>query len=112
LQQRLLSDIRTLGLPKGTVRIGSRCLIQLLQATPASPWRDLTPRTLAALLGGLSIHPHTIRFRRQILRGYYYSELQSGFLLAASFSESSSCKRQDRNTNPIFMAEFYENNSR
>jgi len=81
VQQRLLCDIRNLGLPKGTVRIGSCYLIQLLQAAPASPWRDLTPHKLARMLGSFDVHPCAIRFRRQILRGYDYSELRGAFAM-------------------------------
>ena len=84
VQQRLLVDLRAV-LPERTsegriVRIGSAYLIELLQATPASPWEKLTPHRLARLLGSLGVHPRTIRFPDGISRGYICNELRGAFL--------------------------------
>ena len=86
LQQRLLSDIRGC-LPERTqeggriTRIGTSGVLRLLQAVPGSPWRGLSARRLARMLGSCGVHPHAIRFGNEVLRGYLYDELRSAFLV-------------------------------
>jgi hypothetical protein len=95
LQLRLLSDLCAV-LPERSsegriVRIGSAYLIELLQATPASPWEKLTPHRLARLLRVFGVHPRTIRFPDGISRGYICNELRGAFLthLPSATSEVS-----------------------
>jgi hypothetical protein len=83
-EMQLLTDLRGC-LPERTsegriVSIGSAYLIELLQAAPASPWRDLSPHKLARMLGSFDVHPCAIRFRNGVFRGYACDDLQSAFL--------------------------------
>lgn len=83
---QLLTDLRAC-LPERTkdglriTRIATSSVIQLLQATPGSPWRGLSPHKIARMLGSFDVHPCTIRFRDGVFRGYEYVELQSAFLM-------------------------------
>jgi hypothetical protein len=63
------------------VSIGSPYLIELLQATPASPWEKLTPHRLARLLRVFGVHPRTMRFPDGVSRGYICDELRGAFAM-------------------------------
>ena len=94
LELQLLTDLRAC-LPERTkegrriIRIASESLLRLLQATPGSRWRGLSPHKLARMRGGFDVHPCAIRFRTGVFRGYQYDELQSAFAMylpTATFS--------------------------
>jgi hypothetical protein len=81
---QLLTDLRAC-LPERTsegriVSIGSAYLIELLQATPASPWEKLTPHRLERLLRVFGLYPRTMRFPDGVSRGYICDELRGAFL--------------------------------
>lgn len=85
-EMQLLTDLRAC-LPERTkegrriTRIASESLLRLLQATPDSKWRGLSPHRLARMLGSFDVHPHAVRFRNKgVFRGYECAELQSAFL--------------------------------
>ena len=82
---QLLGDIAAIFDASGQTRIPTETIIRSLRNLVERPWRDykhgksITSQQLAAILYQFDIHPHDIRFGKEVRKGFEKSDFEEAF---------------------------------